>query len=205
MVSPATGVAATRSAADSNLRCCEEERFRLQNATTLRLQRFRISGVKLGNRCKVKPVYNLLRASILDFRLRLGNRCKETLKNSPKAASILDFKPRLGNRCKDFPKTTSCVHRFLISGPNLGIDAAPSLLHKRMTRLQRSRGVQAGAECHEGGIILSKKPPEWRLSLPQPSHSYNAPRPILIIVAAKANGKGVGSGLDAGIAGEADA
>ncbi|MDY2858107.1 MAG: hypothetical protein SOU85_04035 [Candidatus Cryptobacteroides sp.] len=54
---------------------------------------------RLGNRCKVFPVYTLLRASILDFRPKLGNRCKETLKNSPKAASILDFRAKLGNRC----------------------------------------------------------------------------------------------------------
>ena len=31
---------------------------------------------RLGNRCKVLPVFTLLRASILDFRLRLANRCK---------------------------------------------------------------------------------------------------------------------------------
>ena len=36
-----------------------------------------------------------------------------------------------------------------------------------MARLQHSRGLQAGTGCHEGGIILSKKPPEWCLSLPQ--------------------------------------
>ena len=36
-----------------------------------------------------------------------------------------------------------------------------------MARLQHSRGVQAGTGCHEGGIILSKKPPEWHLSLLQ--------------------------------------
>ena len=99
MVSPATVVAATRSAADSNFRCREEEWFRLQNATTLRLQRFRISGVKLGNRCKVKPVYNLLRASILDFKPRLENRCKLFPVFTLFRASILDFKPKLGNRC----------------------------------------------------------------------------------------------------------
>ena len=48
--------------------------------------------------------------------------------------------------------------------------------------------VQAGTGCHEGGIILSKKPPEWYLSPPQTSHSDNGPRPILISVAAKKNG-----------------
>ena len=33
------------------------------------------SGVRIGNRCKLFPVYALFRASILDFRLRLANRC----------------------------------------------------------------------------------------------------------------------------------
>ena len=35
-------------------------------------------------------------------------------------------------------------------------------------RLQHGRGAQAGTGCHEGGIILSKKPPEWHL--PPPLH-----------------------------------
>ena len=65
-----------RSVSDSILRCRKGEWFRLQNATAPRLQRFRISGVKLGNRCKVMPVYDLLRAAIRDFRAKLGNRCK---------------------------------------------------------------------------------------------------------------------------------
>ena len=39
---------------------------------------------------------------------------------------------------------------------------------ERMARLQHGRGMQAGTECHGGGIILSKKPPEWHLSLPLP-------------------------------------
>ena len=39
---------------------------------------------------------------------------------------------------------------------------------ERMARLQQSRVAQAGTECHGGGIILSKKPPEWHLSLPLP-------------------------------------
>ena len=67
------------------------------------------------------------------------------------------------------------VHRFLISSPDLRIDAAPSLLQLRTARLQhhscskrdcppaeRPWRAQAGTGCHEGGIILSKKPPEWR-------------------------------------------
>ena len=87
------------------------------------VQRFVISGVKLGNRyketlknsqtaalildfrprlanrCKVFLGNSLFRASILDFKAKLANRCKETLKNSQTAASILDFRPRLANRC----------------------------------------------------------------------------------------------------------
>ena len=47
-----------------------------------------------------------------------------------------------------------------------------SLSQRRTARLQHSRGLQAGTGCYEGCIILSKKPPEWRLSLPQrPSES----------------------------------
>ena len=68
--------AAMRSVSDSILRCRKGEWFRLQNATTPRLQRFRISGVKLENRCKECPGLALLRAAIRDFRAKLGNRCK---------------------------------------------------------------------------------------------------------------------------------
>ena len=80
------------------------------------------------------------------------------------------------------PETSFCVHRFLISRPDLRIDAAPSLLQLRMARLQRSRRAQAGTGCHEGGIILRKS----RRSGTCPCRN-NAPRPILIFVAAKEN------------------
>ena len=43
--------------------------------------------------------FSLLRASILDFRPKLGNRCRVFPVYGPLRASILDFKPRLGNRC----------------------------------------------------------------------------------------------------------
>ena len=42
-----------------------------------------------------------------------------------------------------------------------------------MARLQHGRGTRAGEGGHEGGIILSKKPPEWHLPLPQPSNRKN--------------------------------
>ena len=56
---------------------------------------------KLGNRCRVLPVYALLRASILDFRPELGNQCKVFPVYALLRASILDFRAKLGNRCID--------------------------------------------------------------------------------------------------------
>ena len=67
-----------------------------------------------------------------------------------------------------------------------------------MARLQRRRGVQAGTGCHEGGIIRSKKPPEWHLPLPQPSSRYDEPHPILVFVVAKKNGPPAAWSWDAG-------
>ena len=64
---------------------------------------------RLANRCKVLPVYALLRASILDFGARLANRCKVFPGNSPKAASILDFIHRLANQCSFLPGNASCT------------------------------------------------------------------------------------------------
>ena len=58
---------------------------------------------RLANRCKVFPVYALLRASILKFKPRFENRCKVFPGNSPKAASILDFGARLENHCRYLP------------------------------------------------------------------------------------------------------
>ena len=55
---------------------------------------------RLGNRCRVLPVYTLLRAVILDFRARLENRCRVFPVYGLLRASILDFKLRLANRCK---------------------------------------------------------------------------------------------------------
>ena len=42
-------------------------------------------------------------------------------------------------------------------------------------RLQHGREAQAGTGRHEGGIILSKKPPEWRLSPPYIEPLHRAP------------------------------
>ena len=97
------------------------------------------------------PGLSLVRASILDFRPRLANRCKFFPSFGPGAAVILDFRPRLGNRCR--------VEWFRLQ---------LSLLQRGIARLQHRCEAQAGTGCHGGGIILSKKPPEWHLSLPLP-------------------------------------
>ena len=147
---------------------------------------------ELGNRCKLFPVYTLFRASILDFRPELENHCRLFPRNSPTDAVILDFKPRLENRCMLFPVYTlfrasildfkprlenrcsaiaatvrngfACSSR---SGNEVRVLFYSSLPQRRIARLQHRCEAQAGTGCHEGGIILSKKPPEWHLSLPQ--------------------------------------
>ena len=46
---------------------------------------------RLGNRCKLFPVYTLFRASILDFKPKLGNRCSviaAAVRNGPPATSV---------------------------------------------------------------------------------------------------------------------
>ena len=61
------------------------------------------------------------------------------------------------------------VHRFLISSPNLRITAGFCL-----GMVSPATGIEdAGGDWyHEGGIILSKKPPEWHLS--PPLHEFSA-------------------------------
>ena len=103
MVSPATVVAATRSTTDSNLRCRDGEWFRLQNTTTPRLQRFRISWGKLGNRCKECPETTPLLQRFLNSWGKPGNHCRVLPGNALQCAVILDFRPRLGNHCRFLP------------------------------------------------------------------------------------------------------
>ena len=125
MVPPAAGFAAKSSASDSNFvaakkngsACrtplphgCSDSGFQGVNLAIAAeiardwhscVQRFVISGVKLGNRCEETLKNSQTAASILDFRARFGNRCKFFLENRLFRASILKFKPRLGNRCKE--------------------------------------------------------------------------------------------------------
>ena len=142
----------------SILRCREEERFRLQTATKQRLHRFLNSSSDLGIDAGFSP-------------------------ETPSSVHrFLISRPDLRIDAGFSTETPSSVHRFLISRPDLRIAAAPSLLQLKKARLQRSRGVPAGTGCHEGGIILSKKPPEWRLSPPEstvPPHNTETLTPQL--------------------------
>ncbi|MDD6508640.1 MAG: hypothetical protein PUF43_04170 [Bacteroidales bacterium] len=110
--------------------------------------------LKLENRCRVLPVYALFRASILDFRLKLENRCWVFPVYALLRASILDFRARLANRC-------STIVVAIENGP----PAAAVAARENGSACGMSWRMQAGTECHGGGIILSKKPPEWHLSL----------------------------------------
>ena len=83
------------------VRCCSDSGFhgfnlgiaaRITRVLALGLQRFLISGGKLANRCRVLPVYTLLRAVILDFRARLENRCRVFPVYGLLRAVILDFR-----------------------------------------------------------------------------------------------------------------
>ena len=103
---------------------------------------------QFGNRCRILPVYALFRAVILDFRARLGNRCKLFPVYALFRASILDFKPRLANRC-------SIIVVAIENGP----PAAAVAARENGSACGMSWRMQAGTECHGGGIILSKKPP----------------------------------------------
>ena len=80
-------------------------------------------------------------------------------------ASILDFRPRLTNRC-------SVIAAVAKNGPPAVVVAATrsasdSILRCRKGerfRLQDAVADAGGGRMHEGGIALSKKPPEWYLS-----------------------------------------
>ena len=105
------------------------------------IHRFLISGSDLGINARFLPVYALLRASILDFKARLANRCSvlaAAVKNAPPAVAVAATR-----------------------------SASDSILRCRKGerfRLQDAVADAGGGRMHEGGIALSKKPPEWYLS-----------------------------------------
>ena len=103
----------------------------------------RKSGLEIENRCTDCPRFNFFAASIYKSGLEIKNRCN-TIVPASITARLQQVLP------------LRCRVRLQFSSPQ-----------NRTARLQHSRGAQAGTGCHEGGIILSKKPPEWCLSLPQ--------------------------------------
>ena len=210
MVSPAAAVAATRSASDSVFRCRKEEWFRLQNATTPRLQRFLISRgklwnrcketlknsqtaasildfkAKLANRCKLFPVSALLLASILDFRARLGNRCKETLKNSQTAALILDFRPRLANRCSTIVVAVENVPPAAQSW-GAGRDRMP---RRRHNPKKKAAGVEPVPAATTICVLFRFSLPQRRMARLQHHRSCIEERPACSAVVVRRRGQG---------------
>ena len=80
-----------------------------------------ISGAKLGNHCKVMPVYALLCAAIPDFRGYTWESLQGYARLRPLACSDSGFQGlNLGITARLCPFTPSCVQRFLISGGKLG-------------------------------------------------------------------------------------
>ena len=126
------------------------------------VHRFLISGSDLRIDASFS-LFTLFCASILDFRVKLGNRCKLFPVYPSFVHRFLISGSNLGidaRFCLFMPSsvhrflisgsdlridarfclfTPSFVHRFLISSPDLGIDAASSLLQLRIARLQHHR------------------------------------------------------------------
>ena len=101
MVSPAAAVAATRSASDSVFRCRKEEWFRLQRSWRLRGPR---------------PILFFVAAK------KNGSACRTPL---PHGCSDSGFQgSNLGIAARKPSRTAKLLHRFLILGPDLGIDAS---------------------------------------------------------------------------------
>ena len=150
------------------------------------------SGLEIKNRCTDYSSFDLLAASILNSWSEIKNRCTEVPEMIGYAAVIANSGPEIKNRCTEVPEMIGCaasIRKFGLEIENLCSAIVPA---SRTARLQRSRGAQAGTGCHEGGIILSKKPPEWHLSPPQQRSAseanllcrINAPRPNLIFIVA---------------------
>ena len=117
--------------------------------------------------CTDCPCFDLMAASIRKSGPEIENRCTKVSEMTGCAAVIANSGPEIKNRCTEVPEMIGCaasIRKFGLEIENLCSAIVPA---SRTARLQRSRGAQAGTGCHEGGIILSKKPPEWHLVTPQ--------------------------------------
>ena len=113
-------------------------------------------------------------ASIRKSGLEIENRCTDCPCFDLLAASIRKSGPEIKNRCMDCPCFGLLAASIRKSGLEIENRCSAIVPASRMARLQYSRGAQAGKGCDEGGIILSKKPPEWRLPLPQQRSASNS-------------------------------
>ena len=152
----------------------------ITSVLTFWLHRFASLGLKSRIDARIAPVLTfwLHRFASLGLKSRIDARIAPDLTSWLHRFASLGLKSRIDARIA--PDLTSWLQRLPSLGLKSRIDAAPSLRQRRTARLQRSRGVQAGTGCHEGGIILSKS----RRSGACPCRN-NAPRPILIFVVAK--------------------
>ena len=113
---------------------------------------------RLGNRCKLFPVYTLFRASILDFKAKLANRCKHFPDSTLFRASILDFKPKIGNQCIDSEHFQGFRAAILDFRPRIGNRCSDGGLQAELITLRqrgrsgdedqnRTRSIVATAVC----------------------------------------------------------
>ena len=140
----------------------------------------RKSGLEIENRCMDCPCFGLLAASIRKSRPKIKNRCTDCPCFGLLAASIRKSGLEIENRCSAIVPASRTAR--------LRKDVAATMTHPILIFFAANRtvpptegrcriverpacskvvGAQAGTGCHEGGIIRSKKPPEWRLPLPQ--------------------------------------
>ena len=127
----------------------------------------RKSGLEIENQCTDCPCFDLLAASIRKSGPEIENRCTDCPCFDLLAASIRNSGLEIENRCTDCPCFDLMAASIRKSGLEIENRCSAIVPASRTARLQRSRGAQAGTGCHEGGIILSKKPPEWHLATPQ--------------------------------------
>ncbi len=117
-------------------------------------------------------------------RPKIQNHCTENPEISRFCASIPKSGPEFKNRCTETPEISLIYASIPKSGPEIQNHCTETPEMSRILAVQHGRAVQAETGGHEGGIILSKKPPEGRLSPPL----QRCLCPILIFVAATKNG-----------------
>ena len=125
------------------------------------------SGLEIRNRCTKVPEMTGCAAVIANSGPEIENRCTDYSCFDLLSASIRKSGLEIENRCTDCPCFDLMAASIRMSGPEIENRCSAIVPASRTARLQRSRGAQAGTGCHEGGIILSKKPPEWHLATPQ--------------------------------------